>query len=349
MELLLLLAPSRPLMNGYSRQPSNRNAPGFNWARHGVGWLLVYLALSACSAQGGTDPYEHHIMDAVGEWTALHQAVLIGDVDAIAQSQRGGSDESYARIDGIPGTFSPLEIAAFTSRDRCAQLLLSFGVNVEGKRSDGMTPLHLAASSEAGRFRPGGDGDDSPAFFQSPNRVISVLVKGGANLNALYTDSDWGLISSLDLACLMDCYPNAVLLHRLGAESSIISQVYLGDFEALRSRLVSLRRAGDLEEVLRADPYRSLMHLASERGDARCVALLMDFGWDPRLEIDGETPIIPALNGGNYLVLEALLSSGYPLTSLLPEGAELRSELADEDEAWLIEAIDDILTRRATE
>jgi CubicO group peptidase (beta-lactamase class C family) len=96
---------------------------------------------------------------------SIHMAALLGDIDAIRQHIRAGSDLNEKDAWGS----TPLIIAATFGKPEVARALIEAGVDMEIRNNDGSTPLHIAA-------------------FFCRTEIVKVLLENGAKKYARSSD-----------------------------------------------------------------------------------------------------------------------------------------------------------------
>ena len=111
--------------------------------------LLLLAILAGCSKPGPP---------SVG----LHEAALKGDLDAIRQHIRAGSDLDAKEPEA--GS-SPLHTAAMFDQVEVAEALIAAGADVDARDDRGSTPLHVAA-------------------FLCRTEIVEALLENGADKNA---------------------------------------------------------------------------------------------------------------------------------------------------------------------
>lgn len=105
---------------------------------------------------------------AFGQMTALHEAVLQGNVAAIKTLLDAGADVNAKNEKNR----TPLHVAAQRTRVAAIEALLAGGAEIHAKDQYGETPLHSAVVNEIGTC--GGSPD-----------AVRLLLNAGADLNAM--------------------------------------------------------------------------------------------------------------------------------------------------------------------
>lgn len=113
--------------------------------------------------------------------TALHWVALKNDTDAARLLIAAGADVNRARVGDVEATHkqgrTPLMNAASANAVGVIDLLVAGGANIDSKRADGLTALHIAVHSDAIAavrklvelgINVNGDPDTEPVAFATP-------------------------------------------------------------------------------------------------------------------------------------------------------------------------------------
>jgi ankyrin repeat protein len=169
---------------------------------------------------------------------------------------RGETDEAERLVPDEPNVF---EAAAFGRAGRLRELLDADPALARSFSGDGFTALHLAA-------------------FFGRAEAVRLLLKRGADVNAVATSEQIGPVQPLHSAAALGQLECARLLVEAGAD-------------------VNARQAGG---------YTPL-HEAAGNGDVELARLLLDAGADPAAsKDDGQTPADVASERGHAAVLDVL-------------------------------------------
>lgn len=143
--------------------------------------------------------------------------------------------------------------------------------------------------------------------------MASVLLEGGADVNAL---TGWG-VSPLALAYAAKDEEMAERLRYSGAKEDLSSDLYSGNFESAKNRIIE---AG----------HRFLLHACVRGGKAKAVELLLDRGVDPMARAPYVVDELPAelnavqmaIHGEKAEILQLFQSRGLlNLSAEAPEGS----------------------------
>uniref|UniRef100_A0A8C7R5P8 Ankyrin repeat domain 52a n=1 Tax=Oncorhynchus mykiss TaxID=8022 RepID=A0A8C7R5P8_ONCMY len=255
--------------------------------------------------------------------TCLHAAASGGNVECLNLLLSSGTDLNQRDQSGR----TPLHYAAANGRYQCTVTLVSAGAEVNEPDRTGCTPLHYSAASQAfcrmdrhfpGTLQSEEDGDKESYF------CLEHLLDNGADpslvnskgYSAVHYAASHGNKQNLEL--LLEMSFNA-----LGdIESSIpVSPLHLavsadnGHWQAL-SVLTETAAYVDVQDA----SGRSVLYLASQRGYARCVEVLLAQGascllnenrhtWTP-LHVAGTVPPSEPDVGGHTDCVHLLLEKG---------------------------------------
>uniref|UniRef100_A0A8K9X910 Ankyrin repeat domain 52a n=1 Tax=Oncorhynchus mykiss TaxID=8022 RepID=A0A8K9X910_ONCMY len=258
--------------------------------------------------------FDINIPDNFGR-TCLHAAASGGNVECLNMLLSSGTDLNQRDKSGR----TPLHYAAANGRYQCTVTLVSAGAEVNEPDRTGCTPLHYSAASQAfcrmDRHFPGTlqreeDGAKESYF------CLEHLLDNGADpslvnskgYSAVHYAASHGNKQNLEL--LLEMSFNA-----LGdIESSIpVSPLHLavsadnGHWQALRV-LTETAAYVDVQDA----SGRSVLYLASQRGYARCVEVLLAQGASCLLNENRHmwTPLHVAAANGHTECLHMLVDSG---------------------------------------
>jgi len=107
--------------------------------------LMIFTGFFGCVNSGEKEAgnqSEMGITDAKPPKLDIHAAALMGDVDAIRQHIKAGTD--LEQKDPMGGS-TPLITACVFGKTEVARALIEAGADLNAKNNDGSTPLHCAA------------------------------------------------------------------------------------------------------------------------------------------------------------------------------------------------------------
>jgi ankyrin repeat protein len=207
--------------------------------------------------------------------TPLHWAVYHVDYDLVDALLKKGAKPNVANEFGS----TPLAEAVKLVDVRLARLLLGAGANVNAANEDGQTALMLAVRS----------GD--PA-------IVDVLIGSGANVKAI---EDWRGQTPLMWAAARGAADVVKLLIAKGADVHVRAKENDWPSQITSEPRAQYRPTGGLTAML----------YAARTGCKGCVEALLDGGADINMPTpDGVTPLMLALDNGNYDVAKYLLGRG---------------------------------------
>jgi len=108
--------------------------------------VAVLLTITSCGGKQGSSARENR-QSSVSQTSSkppsidIHTATLLGDLDAIHQHIKAGSDLNEKDTYGS----SPLITAVVFGKTEVAKALIEAGVDLNSTNNDGSTPLHSAA------------------------------------------------------------------------------------------------------------------------------------------------------------------------------------------------------------
>ena len=103
------------------------------------------------------------------DWTELHTAAVLGDLDEVKQLLANGADINRKDNAG----WTPLRMAAFYGFKEVAEFLIASGADVNVKDIEGYTPLHMAV------LHP---------------EIVKLLLSNGADVNSKNKDGETPLM-----------------------------------------------------------------------------------------------------------------------------------------------------------
>ena len=181
-------------------------------------------------------------------WTPLHVAAYFGNVEIVRLLLDHGADpEANAEGDMGEKPLHKVSYGKYRSQEdgvRVAQLLLEHGGDVNTRRKDGWTPLHVAS-------------------YFGDVEIVRLLLDHGADPEA-NAEGDMG----------------EKPLHKVSYGK------YRSQEDGVRVAQLLLEHGGDVN-TRRKDGWTPL-HLASYFGDAEIVRLLLDHGADPEANAEGD-------------------------------------------------------------
>jgi ankyrin repeat protein len=207
--------------------------------------------------------------------TALHWAVYKVDYELVEALLKRGAKANVTNEFGA----TPLAEAVKLADARLAKMLLDAGAPVDAANEDGQTALMLAVRS-----------GDLP--------LVEVLVRAGANVKAV---EEWRGQTALMWAAVRNAPDVVKLLIARGADVNVRAKE--NDWP---SQITSEPRA----QYRPTGGHTALLY-AARTGCKGCVEAILDAGADPNLPTpEGVTPLMLALDNGNYDVAKYLLERG---------------------------------------
>ncbi|CAL8272787.1 unnamed protein product [Merluccius merluccius] len=262
-------------------------------------------------------------------WTALHEAVSLDNTELCDKLLKAGAALNP------PNTYSitPLIVAAQQGRLTALGYLLGKGADVNMETCDGVTALHEASkhghkevaamllkrNADANKHCNSGLLPLHVAAQYGHHEIVALLVPVTSRARVR---SSW--VSPLHLAAQHNRLPAAAVLLRTGADvNATLSRRDSARYADRRaSPLYFAVASGSTETAellvkagasLTLDPVSPLL-LAASRGCPRTVALLLDNGADPNVNIPSYPTSFPgaaALCTDSLATLKCLLDHGY--------------------------------------
>uniref|UniRef100_A0A673WZ99 Ankyrin repeat domain 52a n=1 Tax=Salmo trutta TaxID=8032 RepID=A0A673WZ99_SALTR len=265
---------------------------GADTARQGIhGMFPLHLAVlygfsDCCRKLLSSAGFDINTPDNFGR-TCLHAAASGGNVECLNLLLSSGTDLNQRDQSGR----TPLHYAAANGRYQCTVTLVSAGAEVNEPDRTGCTPLHYSAASQA--------------FC----RCLEHLLDNGADpslvnskgYSAVHYAASHGNKQNLELVSPSVC------VHFLSYPISSPPQADNGHWQAL-SVLTETAAYVDVQDA----SGRSVLYLASQRGYARCVEVLLAQGASCLLNENRHmwTPLHVAAANGHTECLHMLVESG---------------------------------------
>jgi ankyrin repeat protein len=277
----------------------------------------------------------------VSEWTALHNAVESGSLEALKLLLSHGADVNALTEE----SWTPLHAAAWNGRTEITKLLLSHGADVKCTIKNGSTALYLAAEfnyvesvrellSHGADIDRASDSGHTPLHIAiSENSMESAreLIAHGADVKAVTPDS-W---TPLHIAAWKGKTEimKSLLSHGANIDSAIADgstalhiAVQFMQTESLRELLLASADVNMVAHDPRKDTNhakysdRTALHYACESGSIDAVKVLLE---DARIDVKctnnhGSTPLLIASQDGHIEIVKLLLER-YEKTDKLQE------------------------------
>ena len=280
-------------------------------------------------------------------WTPLHAASYSGNVEIVRLLLDHDADpEASAEGDMGEKPLHQVSFGKYRSQEdgvRVAQLLLERGADVNGRRNDHQTPLHLASyygNVEIVRLildhgadpEVNAEGEKplhrvSYGKYRSQEdgvRVAQLLLERGADVNGRRNDHQ----TPLHLASYSGNVEIVRLLLDHGADPEANAEgvmaekpmhkvsygKYRSEEDGVRVAQLLLERGADVNT--RRNDHQTPLHLASYSGNVEIVHLLLNNGADPEANAEGEKPLHRVSYGecrskeGGVRVAQLLLKRG---------------------------------------
>lgn len=246
----------------------------------------------------------------------LHRAAFDNDVVKLKKLLDKGANVDKQFWDNHVCSATPLHWAASKGSLGAAQLLISYGANVNALTSEGDTPLHIASGlspNYACDLRVTGIGDGS-------YQVAEILLKAGAN--TLIKNNRGALpihnairYGRIDLIKLFFNYGFDVnYRNEYGASLFVISgNIVTNDIlDKKNSVLIAkflISKGINIQSIL--PKKKTALHISAESGNEEHVKYLISIGFDPnKQDIDGNTPLHKAIINCHYETVKALIENG---------------------------------------
>ena len=162
------------------------------------------------------------------------------------------------------------------------QRMLRHGADVNQTNQSGQTALHLAANVKEA----------------SPFKMVDLLLKHGADVNALDNDRHTPLYVAMPRHYKRAHADVIELLLKSGAridavratdESPVYLAVLQGRSDILRKLFEHNTHDASVAATSPTTQRTSPMHCAAHYGQAECLRILVENGFDPNLQIDADT------------------------------------------------------------
>ena len=254
-------------------------------------------------------------------WTPLHIASHFGDIEIVRLLLDHGADpEANAEGDKGSKPLHQVSYGKYRSQEdgvRVAQLLLEHGADINTRRNDHWTPLHIAshfwnidivrlllnhgADPEANAE---GDMGEKPLhqvssgnnrFQEDGVRVAQLLLERGADVNTrrndhqtpLHAASCFGNVEIVRLLLDHGADPEANAEGDMGEKP--LHKVSYGEYgsqdDGVRVAQLLLERGAHVDT--RRNDHWTPLHVASYSGNVEIVRLLLDHGADPEANAEG--------------------------------------------------------------
>jgi ankyrin len=246
------------------------------------------------------------------DWTPLHLASYLGNIEIVRLLLNHGADPEAAEGDMGEKPLHRVARGEYKSQEdgvRVAQLLLDRGADINTRRKDDWTPLHLAsyfgnieivrlllnhgADPEAAE----GDMGDKPLHrvacgeYKSQEdgvRVAQLLLERGADVNTQRRDHQTPLhlasyYGNIEIVCLLLDHGADLEAADGNVGGKPLHHVPCGEYKSqedgVRVAQLLLERGADVNT--RCDDHQTPLHLASYFGNIEIVRLLLNHGADP--------------------------------------------------------------------
>ena len=232
--------------------------------------------------------------------TALHFAAGSGSAEKITALISAGADIEAGG--GILIERTPLHWAADGNAE-ATKALLDAGANVEALAEFGRTPLHIAASSGSAE-------------------TVKALLAGGADPMARDQLGDTPLL----LAVRVGAAESVVALRQAG-HLSCADWRKRGFFGAATASEVAscIAQGIDIHERFDEEGGLTALHMAASAGSTETVTALLEAGAEVDALVPNDhgirmTPLLSAIQGNNFEIVETLLNAGANLKAPIYEG-----------------------------
>ena len=238
-----------------------------------------------------------NILQQHGAKETLHGVVASGDVDEVKRLLSEGHDVNSRKSEGQ----TPLHMASRAGHDDIVKLLLARGADIEAKEGkDGRTPLHLAA-------------------LRARKNVAETLLAAGADINS--RNDRWNSTPLHDATIPGDMGVITMLVDK-GADIKIMDifgkMALHNAVEFNRPEVVKffLARGADVNQI-RGEGYESTpLHMAAGSGNKDMIELLLANGADVNVKIFGETALHHAMMADKKDMVRFLLAKGFKTSAI---------------------------------
>ena len=285
------------------------------------------MPLHVCAAYGRKEVAEFLLshkadLDSPNElgYSPLYLSIANGHSAITEQLIAEGADMKRLGKDRKTMMFA----AADSGNTSLIDLALQHGLSIHDKDVDGMTPLHVSASSSvstlAHLIQLGANLNDrdtkgrTPLHFASVSRdesLVRVLLDAGADTLAkdnhkssvLYTAASVGNDSLVQLFLGLVDDPQSEAVNGTTALSVAVSNGHINVVKLLIEQGFDVEK----QDALGLTP----LHLASSSGNDEIVSLLIEKGSSVNsVDTKGETPLMFAIDNGHTSTVRLLLESG---------------------------------------
>ena len=281
---------------------------------------------------------------------SIEAAAELGNIEAVKQHLDDGTEVNVK--DGTGRT--PLHSAVWNGHKEIAKLLITAGADVNAKDSDDDTPLDEAVSEgekeianllrkHGGKHGTihsavsGGDVEAVKKFLSAGadvnakrygwtplceaainghKEIAELLIKEGADVNAVAMDNVFSEQTPLDAANKYNQGAVAILLRKYGGKTcaemeTLIDSAKKGDIEGIKQHLAA---GGDVS--FRNKNGDTMLNYAAFLGHKEIVELLVENGAEVNAKgLAGWTPLHLAARNNNEQIVELLIAAGADVNS----------------------------------